>query len=300
MAQSKHRRDRMICERFQIPPAAENLIDFFFTPEEQAFILAHGEETFPATAAEPAFIARAYRRGLISKADETGTLFRLNSFYSFLDVFVVSNKERYDTLSRERKKALDDWYFDAYYDGLDKEKPRPTSDRVLPLEEMLELIDRDDRPVFLNDCDCRSLTGDCGLPTRTCITYRAGINSFVDRGLSERIDKERAKQIVRDADRAGLMHTANEGGICNCCGDCCYLFRTRERMGGAGVWPATEHVVAMDGAKCIACGKCISRCHFNVFTRDAHRRMITDTAQCVGCGLCVNTCPACALELKQR
>lgn len=297
---NRNEQERRICQLFQIPKAAENLIDFFFTKEEQDFILTHGEGPFPDTAVSPEFIAQEYRRGLISKVDESGRTYRLNHFYSMLDVFVVSNKEKYDTLSKEQKKALDDWYFDAYYDGLSKEQTHPTSDRIVPLDEMLALIDKDERPVYLNFCDCRSLKGECGLPTRTCITYRCGINSFADRGLSERIDKERAKQVVRDADRAGLMHTINEGGICNCCGDCCYLFRTQQRLGSTGTWPRTENVVRMEQTKCISCGKCVKRCHFGIFIRGDDHKIRCDTSACVGCGLCVYTCPAGALELAGR
>ena len=79
------------------------------------------------------------------------------------------------------------------------------------------------------------------MPTDTCVTYKDGINSFVDRGLSKKISKEEAKEVVRRADAAGLMHTAGMGGICNCCGDCCYLFRAQKRRKSTGVWPAAKH-----------------------------------------------------------
>ena len=159
-------------------------------------------------------------------------------------------KNKYDKLSDNKKKSLDRWYFNAYYATLDKTLPQPTTDKVLPMEEMIQKIDADDRPIYLNYCDCRSLTGECGLPTRTCITYKNGINSFVDRGLSEQIDKERAKEIIRETDRVGLMHTVAMGGICNCCGDCCYLFRSLKRLDSAGRWPLSEYIAQLNEEKC--------------------------------------------------
>ena len=72
---------------------------------------------------------------------------------------------------------------------------RPTGDKILTLDETLDFIDSQNRPVYLNYCDCRSLKGDCGMPTKTCITYKDGVNTFAHRGLSEEIDKEKAKKM---------------------------------------------------------------------------------------------------------
>ncbi|WP_035778524.1 4Fe-4S binding protein [Butyrivibrio sp. MC2013] len=288
-----------ICRIFEIPEVAEDLLDFFFTHKEQELILNYGGKTFTAKDMGPDRAAKEYHRGLISKVDESGKLYRLNTFYYFLDVFAVSRSDKYSKLSRDKRMKLDEWYFNAYVDTLDPKTPQPTADKVLPLDEMLERIDSDDRDIYLNYCDCRTLTGECGLPTRTCITYKNGINSFVDRGLSEKIDKERAKNIVIEADKAGLMHTAAMGGICNCCGDCCYLFRSQKRLGTTGHWPLSDYVVFFDKDKCVSCGLCTRRCHFSVFHMD-NKRIKLDPASCVGCGLCVNTCPKGALSLLSR
>ena len=165
---------------------------------------------------------------------------------------------------------------------------------------MLQFIDdQKDRPVYLNNCDCKSLTGDCGLPVRTCITYKDGINTFADRGLSERIDAERAKEIIRETDKAGLMHTCNPNGICNCCDDCCYLFRGQKLLDSYAVWPLTDYIVSFDEDKCVGCGLCVKRCRMKVFEKDG-RKITADTAHCAGCGLCVNTCPKKALTLVSR
>ena len=288
-----------VCQIFEIPKVASGMLDFFFEPDEIDLIQKMAGRTFSADEIGRDYAGREYHRGIISKTDESGETFRLNDFYYFLDVFAVGRTEKYQTLPLEVRQRLDDWYFDAYVDSLDREADVPTTDRVLPLEEMLEKIDSDDRPIYLNYCDCRTLRGACDFPTHTCITYKNGINSFVDRGLSEKIDKERAKEIVRETDRAGLMHTSAMGGICNCCGDCCYLFRAQKRLGSEGKWPASAHIVALDASKCISCGKCIKRCHFGIFSRK-NGTVGCDTSDCVGCGLCVNTCPKGALTLVPR
>jgi len=297
----------IICELFEIPPEGADLITFFFTEEEIRFLLvvSAGETGMPVPAKVPGIdTAKEYRRGLLSKTDETGNFYRLNSFYGFLDVFCISNYEKYQTLPWEKRVLLDEWYFREYLKTLDNGQDPPTSDRVLPLEEIVEEILSDPRPVYLNYCDCRSLTGACGLPRHTCITYKNGINTFVDRGLSEQIDPERAAEIVRQTEKDGLMHTSAMGGICNCCGDCCYLFRAQQARQSVGVWPASEWIIAQDEDKCVSCGKCMKRCHLQVFAKysaDEGKPSVTaDPSKCAGCGICRSTCPTGALKLIRR
>ena len=211
---------------FEIPEVAAEYADVFLTEADQTLIRAMGQQPFSPTQAKAvlgdqaeAYLASAYRRGIINLEDEAERIYRVNNFYGMLDVFAITQAETYRALPQTVRSALDDWYFAEYCAGLDR-SDRPTADEVLPMAEVLRFIEAQTRPVYLNYCDCRSLRGDCGLPKQTCITYKSAPNTFAHRGLSERISKERAKEIVRAADRAGLMHTVNPNGICNCCGDC--------------------------------------------------------------------------------
>lgn len=290
------------CEYFEVPEKFAGIVERFFSEKEIRFALTYGRNVFSADEAGEAFVKDEYHRGFISKTEENHDLYRLNNFYGMLDVFVVSRKEEYDIkFTEEERRELDAWYFDAYYEWLvSVHEEVPTKDIVLPLDEMLDFIDsQGDRPVYLNVCDCKSLSGKCGLPTKTCITYKNGINTFADRGLSEQIDAERAKEIVREADRSGLMHTCNPNGICNCCDDCCYLFRGQELLQSYGVWPATAYVVEMDRDVCVNCGLCVKRCRMHAFEK-TDGQVSLNTAHCAGCGLCVNTCPKKALKLVER
>lgn len=293
--------------KFQIPDVARKYVDLIFTQQEIAFAEKMEKEIFSrediariVPGDVEGFIRDSYRRGLISIQDEKTGSYRLNNFYGQLDVFVVSEQEKYRTIPEEDRRKIDAWYFEQYYEGLDPDRGvRPTADMILTLEETIAFIDSQDRPVYLNYCDCRSLLGDCGLPVKTCITYKDGINTFAHRGLSEKIDKERAKEVVREADKKGLMHTANPNGICNCCGDCCYLFRSQKRRKSIGLWPAAKYRISLEKETCIGCGKCVRRCHFGVLEKvDGVVRVNSEA--CVGCGICATGCPAGALSLKDR
>lgn len=292
--------EKQIIEKFEYPKQAVRLIPFFFGEKEIELITQIEKDCFDSRDYPTEVLTDWYQRGILSYKDKEKGIFQLGTFYTMLDVFVVSKQELYATLSKEDRNMLDDWYFNAYYDGL---KPGrevcPTDDRVLPLEETLEFIEQESRPIYLNECDCRSLLGDCKMPTQTCLTYKSGPNTLQDRGLSKALTKEEAKEVVRKADKAGLIHTVNANGICNCCTDCCYLFRSQSKRDSVGIWPATKTLVHLDSDKCIGCGRCIKRCGFQLFKKE-ETKVTCHTSGCVGCGLCVNTCPTGALILTER
>jgi ferredoxin len=252
-----------------------------------------------------------YRRGLINleSENEQAGLFQLGTFYTLLDVFVVAEPEKYRAFDQETQAALDNWYFAAYYARLTLDpQQRPSGDTVLTREEVLMRVQTEERQAYLTNCDCRVLAGghdDCDKPLRTCISFRSGINTIAHRGVSQPVTKEKAEQVIRDADAAGLIHTANENTICNCCTDCCYLSRARKKRDAVLAdhnkpflrWPKVTRRVRADWDKCASCGLCEERCPFHLFSVAEQR---VDDGQCVGCSLCVNTCPQGALSLEEQ
>lgn len=304
-----------LIEIFKIPEAGYEVIDCILNPKEQKFLLlmdskkeythqelceiALSERIFEQKMDAENFIDSMFHRGVISRGGD-GISYCTATFYARLDIFATEEIEAYDALSRETKERLDHWYFEAYLEGVgSNNEPFPTEDEVLPLDEVLEFIEnRDDTP-YLAKCDCRRLIQNCDQSTDTCITYRTAPNSFVKRGQAIPITKEEAKAIVRKADRSGLIHTINPGGICNCCTDCCYLFRAAKARSSQGIWPRVHYVVKLDKDKCIDCGACMRRCRFSVFSNDEELR-IEQISRCQGCGLCVTGCPTGALSLLKR
>jgi ferredoxin len=250
----------------------------------------------------------------MASVDETvaggggGRRYRIANFYGRLDIFAVAEQDAWQALPADIRAALDQWCFDIYYAGLDwnRNGGAPTDDRILTLEETLRYIDENHekgRQIYLTDCDCRSLRGDCDSPTLVCLSYRNGPNSYPDRGISKPVTHREAQAAVIAADRAALVHTVNPNGICNCCEDCCYLFRARRRRDSGAVWPESRRAVAFEAGRCLGCGICLGRCRFGVFDRSdfaAERRASVDVSRCVGCGVCVGTCPSDALRLMPR
>lgn len=345
--------DHILIDCFEIPEAGYGVTDLMLREDEQRFLLQLAPQREYAReelcriavagglkenrAEAESFVDEMFHRGVLNRGED-GSSYRTGTFYGRLDIFATEETESYDSLPRETKERLDRWYFDAYLESLGSMgNPYPTEDEVLPLDEVLEFIEnRDDTP-YLAKCDCRRLIQNCGQSTDTCITYRTAPNSFVKRRQAKPITKEEAKEIVREADRKGLIHTVNSGGICSCCTDCCYLFRAARARGSQGIWPRVHYVVKLDKDKCINCGACLKRCRFSVFsdkrkvrrgmakteqencremaeTEKENCRETVETEQknhrgaveieqinrCQGCGLCVTGCPTAALSLEKR
>jgi Pyruvate/2-oxoacid:ferredoxin oxidoreductase delta subunit len=300
-------------EIFEVPGAATGVIAQIVSSEEIALVEAVGRGSFtvddaaisleqtgkPLAGDRLAELLRsAYKRGILLLEDESFTKFKAGNFYCRLDIFAITETEKYLAFPPETRKALDEWYFGAYVKGLGDE-PRPTGDRVVGLSEAFDFIDKADRPIWLNRCDCRLLAGNCEKPVDTCISLRGGINTMSHRGWSKPLTKEQAKEIISRAHTAGLMQTINPNGLCNCCGDCCYLFRAQKARNSAAVWPQAENIAAFDANACIACGQCVGRCNFAAFTQD-EEGISYDSGLCRGCGLCATTCPASAIRMKRR
>ncbi|MGI6095301.1 MAG: ATP-binding protein [Lachnospiraceae bacterium] len=295
----------LFIKKYKVPEAAKPYLSLIFTEQEMDFAEQMESDTFTAEqVAELAGSSAAetfYKRGIISFTDNSRTKYCLGDFYTRLDLFALGEQEVYRSIPKEGQQALDAWYLDAFQKRLDPDcSKRPTADEVVTLEETLEFIEQQgDKEVYLLDCDCKSLSGACNLPKHVCISYRTGVNLTTDRGIGEKIDKEKAKEVVRMADEAGLMHTINGEGICNCCGDCCYLFRTMKQRQSTGLWPKSNHRIAWEAETCVQCESCLERCHFQVLRMEEGEMQIAHE-QCVGCGICVSACPVDALHLIPR
>ena len=300
--------------KFKVPEVAINLINEIFLPEEIKLVEALDNESFTISDLKIAFLEKykeewleeniklllekSYKRGIINLIDENFREFKLNTFYTRLDIFAMTEPDKYLAFPKETRKAIDSWYFNEYINGLGNEE-RPSEDRVGTMQEALDYIDSVDKPIWLNRCDCRTLAGNCDKPTDTCISFRNGINTTSHRGWSKPLTKEEAKDVIKRANKAGLMQTINPNCICNCCTDCCYLFRAQKHRNSQGVWPKSDRIVEFTKDSCITCGLCIDRCHFNAFYEN-EGEINYKADLCRGCGLCVETCPTSSIALIGR
>ena len=137
-----------------------------------------------------------------------------------------------------------------------------------------------------------------------------------DRNLGWEISKARAKDILRHVHKKGLIHNVGlgilpdgsiEGGVCNCCSDCCYDHQLAANLNIKPLWPLNRYVASYSEDLCSACGRCSKRCPYHAFTKtkspaaeDLPPVKVThfDPNLCRGCGLCVSSCPENAIMMK--
>ncbi len=319
-------------EELAVPAVAVPYLTKMYAEEEIRLLLAAAGKPLTAeraadalgvtVAAARAALERAYRRGVFDRAPgEMGDVYTPTEFSTRLDAFVTF--EGWGDIPPGVRRELDEWALDKFVaevrPGVDRLRAgaqperTPGNDSVLLVQELDQIIDAA-RTIVVLPCNCRRTAENCDRPVETCLHFDEGAERQAARGHGRRLSAAEAKDLVRWADRKGLMHTANWPAstgelkpICNCCADDCYVFRAAARLGSKGVWPRSRYRAAFDQAACDSCGACVKRCHFGAFyhgdaaveRKGKQRRAVAyDPARCWGCGLCANACPQKAIAMQ--
>jgi ferredoxin len=313
--------DEALVSAFGMPGFLLPWADRFFDPLELALIEALAAGPLPAkelltcvSGLTPDDLARAHRRWVVDLEDRdaadlvggehAGAIVTLSDFHARFDVWAMF--EGWKDVPADIAARLSDWELEHYVariesdvtalrDGVDS--PGGDAELSYLLLEEAEAVVRAAPRVYLRPCDCRAMFRRCRKPRDVCL----GVDN--ERGLGWEISRERAVEILRAADRAGLMHTgyvgrtAGEvGGICNCCTDCCFPQLAAERLGVAAVWPRRRYRAAVTPGACTVCGLCVKRCPFGALSLGDE--LVVDPSLCRGCGLCATGCPEDALAME--
>lgn len=246
---------------------------------------------------------RAVRRGVLDRDEEGGHA--PADFHARLEIWAMFEGWKDVPLAVHRQLA--DWEVDSYAakirpdveatrDGRPGDSYEARYGYIL-LDEAEAIIDAQEH-IYLWPCDCRSIVSGCRRPMDVCLRFDN------DRGLGWEISRERALDVLRAGDKAGLMHTADvrddpagTSSICNCCTDCCFPHVAAERLAVSEAWPVRRHVARLDMDLCKACGRCGLRCPFAAIVCRSDGRPEFDAALCRGCGLCATACSADAIAL---
>jgi ferredoxin len=184
-------------------------------------------------------------------------------------------------------------------------------EKVLPLHEASKIIDEQET-ISLSECPCklqRALVDDpCQVASdiNRCMHFGNIGRYFIEHKLGKPISREKAKQVLKEAEAEGLVHKTfhddfsldqKENSICNCCKDCCILFQSYYR----GVFPfhtLTSYITELDETKCKGCGICVEKCPIEaLYLTDGISHH--NEKKCIGCGVCTTQCPEGARSLKQ-
>jgi len=259
------------------------------------------------------FLDRAWQRGVVKCLDDH--LIASEDFHIRFEYWALF--EGWKDLSSGIKDKLNDWELNHYIashtkkvkelkDGLKRDSGYIYPEYLL-LDEVEALFKKIPK-FYLWPCNCRAMMGRCQQSEYTCIRFSN------ERGIGWEISRQKALGIVKEANKNGLMQSAElgrdkqgriTGALCNCCNDCCFPHQLSQRLNVQKYWPLSRYVAHPPNEDCIKCGKCVRRCPFGIISQDKNIKEkkplvpVIDIDQCRGCGVCATGCPEDAIKLKQ-
>jgi NAD-dependent dihydropyrimidine dehydrogenase PreA subunit len=181
--------------------------------------------------------------------------------------------------------------------------------QVVPLKDAEEVLDRM-TSITRFPCGCRYIsTGKADKRYCFGLGYdpQGVMGSYPDQSSSlETMDAAEAKRIIREFDRAGLIHTVWTGitpyiiGLCNCDYDC-LAYRANIAPEGPTSFFRAEYVTEVDPNLCTGCKSCMKQCQFGAqFYSHSLGKVYIDPQRCYGCGVCMPACTKNAIKLLPR
>jgi len=177
---------------------------------------------------------------------------------------------------------------------------------TLPYEDAVAMVEREER--FLEaDCICRKehrMVGEgCDKPEGCCLIMGRGVEYYQENGLGRVITKDEALDILKTADKTGLVlqpsYSQKAANICCCCGCCCQVLRNAKKHPEPAALITSPFTAVLDTGSCIGCGVCVERCQMDALQM-GEDHILLDEKKCIGCGLCVTTCPTDSLTLVRK
>lgn len=259
------------------------------------------------------FLERVWQRGVIKLLDDQRI--EPEDFHVRFDFWALF--EGWKDLPVEIKDKLNDWELNHYIashaqkiedlKNKNQRDPYKIYPEYLLLKEVKALFEKIPK-FYLWPCNCRAMMENCEKPEFTCIRFSN------TRGIGWEISREKALDIVEEANKNGLMQSAEigldkhgmiTGALCNCCSDCCFPHQLSQKLNVQKYWPISRYLAQPPTQDCIKCGKCVRRCPFGIISqkKDIKEKKllvpVIDAEQCRGCGVCATGCPEGAIKMEQ-
>ncbi len=245
--------------------------------------------------------------------------------YQFLRGTKTEKDKQIARLFEDLFQEMSDGAQKNYESVLKMFKDAPATDRTIPVEEEVEVGTETTIPyeniknyveeyddITLVNCYCRHekelINDPCKInaPKRNCFLFGKSAIFGLEQEFGERVTKEDALRIFREAEDHGLVHKVFHvhsdpnrkiEAICNCCSCCCGMFQMYYR----GVMPLhtiSSYLAKVDEEVCIGCGTCIEKCPMETIDLEDSIANVNDE-KCIGCGVCAHHCPEGAIHLER-
>ncbi|MHA1318887.1 MAG: 4Fe-4S binding protein [Promethearchaeota archaeon] len=259
-----------------------------------------------------------YFKGLIYRVTKKNTD---TNFYASAPFVIGMYEFQLNSLTPEFYKNSEK-YLNEVYVREEYNKTGIPQLRVVPLDQVVEnenlvynydnieqIIENIGEPIAVMDCICRKGTDLIGNPCKktdlreTCLTFRRGAVSFIEKGLAREITKEEALKLVEEAKEDGLVlqpgNSISPMSMCICCGCCCGVLVAQKELPGLSRFFATNFYAEVDQYLCEGCGICEGRCNLGAVHVVENLAQV-DREKCIGCGVCVPKCSSGAMNLLSK
>jgi len=164
-------------------------------------------------------------------------------------------------------------------------------------------------------CMCRRVMSNIDAPCRFampddggCLAFGNLAKQYIKHGHARQLSKGEAFEVIQKTRDKGAVHSVfhekddsnlPQIGICNCCWDCCGIFRSYN-MGAMPLRYSSFYMAQIaDSTKCAGCKKCEKYCPTAAITVTDKKASI-NMKKCIGCGQCVHQCATGAVELVEN
>lgn len=323
-------------------PQSKMLIEYLkeLIPPDEAKIIEHlgvgvGRKKTPEDIAREGNFDLGYVRSVLEKGAKEGKIafYKNEGGYALLPFIPGFFELVIDTYSKKGKEDKirhhAEWFKKEYrYIGHELGASDVPWSRVIPIERSIDarseilsfervstLID-EARRIFVTNCICRLMYRNCDKPVETCFFFDLGsidigIDFLKDEGIYRELDKDKAREILTDCEKRGLVHmTVNSQKgrtfICNCCSCCCVILRGLLELHNPRAFVKSNFMPLIDEGKCDRCEACTKICPMGaLYYHTGHDpdisagKIMMSEEQCIGCGLCASHCPKGAITLTK-
>ena len=198
--------------------------------------------------------------------------------------------------------------FDAGMKEIQLNQPLTSQQAIIPAGNVYDVLERYKDELAIMHCFCRlhktQHGGSCrlNLPVEEgCMLLGPTATQMVETGVAKPLTFEQACDIMKMYDEGGAVHCVYHYGnsvdreemlICNCCADCCLLFKGYHEGGMSKIFTrAYASPEMIDETRCVGCGKCDKVCPTGATFYDKKtKKLVFEYDKCIGCGQCVFQC----------
>lgn len=184
-----------------------------------------------------------------------------------------------------------------------------TSEQAIYLSgELYPMLLKHKDHISVMNCFCRMMSMLDGhhcsydMPLESCIAVGRMSDMLVENGVSKKLSYKEAAALMDNLEKQGCIHTVYHYGIsadedelmiCNCCVDCCFLYKGyREGALSQLLMKCYYKPEILDINQCVGCNQCGKYCPTQATWYDKQQKKLQfDSSKCIGCGQCVVQCP---------